>query len=122
MPFGSDKAFCKNFVESAASAAVWASEHKKADFPYPFDPEQAEQRNIFDSHCHLDRLLSPKGRFNGERQPFTRFKQDPANWPEFGSKFSGCITSFCDPWRWVNDFEEVGLCKGCQRFTDFLLV
>ena len=60
------------------------------------NPSKAREKNIFDSHCHIDRIL---GKGVGKPGALTRMiATDPGN---FGPKFEGCISVFCDPRKWA---------------------
>ena len=99
---------------------------------YDPDPSRVPDRNIFDTHCHLDRLfLSYKSRTKlgiteslpafMKRFKALRFLKDrfPA---AFGPKFEGCISNCCDPdtWRdrdlyeWLMAEDGVSLAFGCH--------
>ncbi|TRY64101.1 hypothetical protein TCAL_12596 [Tigriopus californicus] len=67
------------------------------------------ERNVFDSHCHLDRLF---GDLVLKPKYFQTFKRENA--AIMGETFEGCITSFCQPrdWRekpWQCVLEEEGI-------------
>ena len=59
---------------------------RKCDFNS--DPGAAPESNVFDSHCHIDRMF---GNHCG-----ARFKELRNSNNRFYEKFEGCITSFCD--------------------------
>jgi Tat protein secretion system quality control protein TatD with DNase activity len=54
------------------------------------------EANIFDSHCHLDRVFQARQRVDPEA--FEKFVK--SNYKNFGAKFEGCIAVFYDPSRW----------------------
>ena len=62
------------------------------DNKYDFnaDPLAAPECNVFDTHCHIDRLF-------GKRVGADRFNDLRNSGNRFYKKFEGCITSFCDP-------------------------
>lgn len=71
--------------------------------------ENIQNKNVFDSHCHLDRLF---GDFIQEPQYYQKFKSQNAD--ILGKTFEGCITSFCQPkdwrkrpWQWILQEEGV---------------
>ncbi len=64
--------------------------------PYTTDPNIAPETNIFDSHCHLDVVLQRKERVHPDA--FEKFVK--WNYKNFGPKFEGCITAFCNPSEW----------------------
>ena len=49
--------------------------------------------NLFDSHCHLDRILSTAQLQQSE--PFQRLRDSKRT--EFSPLFEGCLTNCCDP-------------------------
>ena len=61
------------------------------------NPNDALVTNIFDSHCHLDRIYS-YWKHAKVPNPLENLSQKfPA---VFGSKFEGCISVNCDPRNW----------------------
>eukprot|EP00094_Tigriopus_californicus_P013026 TCALIF_12596-PA protein Name:"Similar to TATDN2 Putative deoxyribonuclease TATDN2 (Homo sapiens)" AED:0.03 eAED:0.03 QI:108/0.66/0.75/1/1/1/4/306/273 len=58
------------------------------------------ERNVFDSHCHLDRLF---GDLVLKPKYFQTFKRENA--AIMGETFEGCITSFCQPRDW-REYDE----------------
>lgn len=52
-------------------------------------------RCLFDSHCHLDRILDKYQL--GKARPFQTLRNSKAD--EFSPYFEGCIANFCDPER-----------------------
>ncbi|XP_014771063.1 putative deoxyribonuclease TATDN2 [Octopus bimaculoides] len=53
---------------------------------------------FFDTHCHLDRIFDDlKSKSEKHFSNFKEFKE--ANWTTFPKEFAGCLTVFCDPWR-----------------------
>jgi hypothetical protein len=65
-----------------------------------FYPEA--QANVFDSHCHLDRVLQKMCR--SSHSAFENFADCRI---EDKKLFEGCITSFCRPYEW----KRVRLCN-----------
>jgi hypothetical protein len=63
----------------------------------PVDPNNARLINIFDSHCHFDRVFN----YWKRAQDDTPLASLTEHFPEaFGKKFEGCIAVNCDPRRW----------------------
>jgi hypothetical protein len=63
---------------------------------YSTNPETATQRNIFDSHCRLDKVLSKKEQCDPEG-----FQDFIATYfGDFSKNFEGCITAFSKPSMW----------------------
>ena len=60
---------------------------RKCDFNA--DPNSAPESNIFDTHCHIDRIY-------GSRTCGNKFQILRNNYTRIYDKFEGCITSFCD--------------------------
>ena len=81
------------------------------DGAYDFnaDPNAAPERNVFDTHCHLDKTLDNKW-FKENNLPFEEFKKMHGKYYE---KFEGCITIFMDlaHFRSMSSFHEIRVCK-----------
>jgi hypothetical protein len=77
---------------------------------YTTDPNMAPEANIFDSHCHLDRVFQASQRVDPDA--FEKFIK--SNYKNFGAKFEGCITVFCDPSRW----DPVSACEAKCNYDD----
>jgi hypothetical protein len=61
------------------------------------DPNMAKLANIFDSHCHVDRIYN----YWNHRKVGYPIENLSRKFPEvFGSKFEGCIAVNCDPRLW----------------------
>ena len=109
---GSDKAKNQQSDESDSSPTKYTSENE-GKFPSfvptlkenkwcnvktsNLNPNDALVTNIFDSHCHLDRIYS-YWKHAKVPNPLENLSQKfPA---VFGSKFEGCISVNCDPRNW----------------------
>lgn len=97
---------------------------------YNGDPNEAKDANIFDSHCHLDRIFfgptnepglyrniglglprstyRDMGEKNNDNLPkFKPLEYLRTKFPEsFGKKFEGCISVCCDPEYWEKEKME----------------
>jgi len=66
------------------------------DRKYDFNanPHSAPESNVFDTHCHIDRLFGPK--LYHEWFPYFRKNIVTKSRGAYYAKFEGCITNFCD--------------------------
>ena len=96
----------RDILLSVVYRAVRRAAYKTARFSYNVDPEASHRENIFDSHCHLDRVwakMKMRKCCSDVARPCSSLRMNPKLFHEFGSKFEGCISVFCDPDTWVRN-------------------
>lgn len=134
----------KDIPSGASQTSVNTNVLKRLSWNSPFpvlhydhDPETAITKNIFDSHCHLDRMFRWHRKelnliFNDAKKAeshdkipnvtaLTHLKTIQNVGRCFGSKFEGCISVCCDPELWQEKWFEwliqdpnVWLTYGCH--------
>lgn len=123
----------KSDIDCSSKKELWVTRFGELEFfgnvieDYDGNPDQTKDTNIFDSHCHLDRIFfGPSNqpglyrnmglglplsveRDMGERKnenlpTFKPLEYLKSKFPEtFGKKFEGCITNCCDPEYWETE-------------------
>ncbi len=87
--------------------------YARVRYDHKMNPDKVNA-TIFDSHCHLTRLLDLRSMSpDCAASAFTKFRAELPK--EFGSKFEGCITVFDNPLQWSNSVSYA------PNFSDIVL-
>ena len=109
-------------AERVARGILWDvfCQATRWDGAYDFnaDPNAAPERNVFDTHCHLDKILDPQW-LRGTDLPFEDFRKTHEKYYE---KFEGCITIFMDlaPLRSSFKFAKARVCNIFDLLLNFV--